>query len=96
MWEWTETFSGQVPTENGDVDFMELRGGYWRSFLDDVLNSANGDMGSSGGIESNGIASGYAGIDSPTIGFRVVMIPEPSSQSLLALGGVLVALRRRR
>ena len=29
-------------------------------------------------------------------GFRVAMIPEPSSLSLLALGGVVVALRRRR
>ena len=30
------------------------------------------------------------------MGFRVVMVPEPSSLSLLALGGVVVALRRRR
>jgi len=30
------------------------------------------------------------------IGFRVASVPEPSSLSLLALGGVVVALRRRR
>jgi len=96
VFEWTETFSGQGPTENGDVDFMELRGGYWRSFLGGVFNSANGDMSGSGGIESNGIASGYAGIDAPIIGLRVAMIPEPSSLSLLALGGVVVAFKKRK
>jgi len=34
--------------------------------------------------------------ESMFIGFRVAMIPEPSSLSLLALGGVVVALGRRR
>ena len=97
VWEWTDTFSGRGGTENGDVDFMELRGGYWRSFLGEIFNSAgDGGMSGFGGIESDGIASAYVGIESPTIGFRVVMIPEPSSLSLLALGGVVVALRRRR
>ena len=98
VWEWTDTFSGQGWTENGDVDFMELRGGYWGSLLGGVFNSA-GDAGMSGfgGIESDGIANGYVGMDeAPSIGFRVASIPEPSSLSLLALGGVVVGLIRRK
>jgi len=35
-------------------------------------------------------------VEHDRIGFRVAMIPEPSSLSLLALGGVVMALRRRR
>jgi formylglycine-generating enzyme required for sulfatase activity len=34
--------------------------------------------------------------ESSALGFRVAMIPEPSSFSLLVLGGLVVALRRRR
>jgi hypothetical protein len=30
------------------------------------------------------------------VGFRVAMVPEPSSLSLLVLGGVIVALGRRK
>jgi len=98
VWEWTDTFSGRGGTENGDVEFMELRGGYWRSFLGEIFNSAgDGGMSGFGGIESDGIASAYAGMDeAPSIGFRLAMIPEPSSLSLLVLGGAVVALCRRK
>lgn len=64
------------------------------------------------GINARGARGGafFGGAPDPTVrdtsyyynreggelGFRVAMIPEPSSLSLLALGGVVVALRRRR
>jgi len=46
--------------------------------------------------ELNTAALGPPDFESVRLGFRVAMIPEPSSLSLLALGGVVVALRRRR
>ena len=57
------------------------RGGYWNSWLD-LGSLANGNS--------------FPNTEDSFTGFRVAMIPEPSSFSLLALGGVVVALRRRR
>ena len=83
VWEWIETAidgSNNTPDES-----REVRGGAW------ALPTYSGRLDSSWRSEA-----------SPTIeyfsygGFRVASIPETSSLSLLAVGGVVVALRRRR
>ena len=81
--EWMETASW----EDSELSQRMMGGGSWSlgysGFYNDILNgSAIG-------------ASDRSGED-PTFGFRVAMIPEPSSLTLLALGGVVVALGRRR
>jgi formylglycine-generating enzyme required for sulfatase activity len=58
-----------------------VRGGYWNSWLD-LGSLANG--------------SSFPTTEDSFTGFRVAMIPEPPSLPLLALGGVGVALGRRR
>ena len=59
----------------------EVRGGSYRYFGTDMLG-----------------ASPFAGpgLADTAFGFRVASVPEPSSLSLLALGGVVVALRKRK
>ena len=57
------------------------RGGYWNSWLD-LGSLANGNF--------------FPTSEDSFTGFRVAMVPEPTSLSLLALGGVLVALGRRK
>lgn len=57
------------------------RGGYWNSWLD-LGSLANGNF--------------FPTSEDSFTGFRVAMVPEPSSLSLLALGGVVVALCRRK
>jgi hypothetical protein len=91
-WEWTETAWDGV--NNNPNELREVRGGSWG---DDVAQ-----------IQSDGITSRYwytptnndqeVGNDFINKGLRIAstIIPEPSSLSLLALGGVVVALRRRR
>jgi len=82
-WEWTESASdgiNDLAYENRD-----LRGG----------NYFNG----SGFLDASYRGTFYPTEESFSVGyfgFRVASIPEPSSLSLSALGGVLVALRRRR
>lgn len=83
--EWIETaFDGS----NDLVDEARaMRGGSWYSYTD---------------LNSRDLAASYSGSLSPTneglhvAGFRVAMIPEPSSLSLLVLGGVVVMAGRRR
>ena len=83
VFEWME--SAWDLTNDSSVENRELRGGDWGSSVSDLSN----------------LSRWY---DIPTndsdilsnVGFRVAMIPEPSSLSLLALGGVVVALRRRK
>ena len=82
-WEWTESAYDGSNDTNGEV--RVLRGGSW------VNDSSNLDAGNLFGL--------YPGDEvsfSPFIGFRVAMIPEPSSLLLLALGGAVVALGRRK
>jgi hypothetical protein len=81
VWEWMETaFDGSNDTAG---ESREVRGGSWTDlnygFAD--ASSRNDKVGLTGEIYS--------------YGFRVASIPEPSSLSLLVLGGVAVALRRR-
>ncbi len=44
---------------------------------------------------SIGGVNGTGGVDGPINGFELVLVPEPSSLSLLGLGGLLIARRRR-
>jgi len=80
VWEWNET----AYDGNNDTagENRELRGGSW-DFGSYVLVASNRDS-----FNPTGEYSG--------LGFRVASVPEPSSLSLLALGGLVVALRRRR
>ena len=68
------------------TDLRELRGGSWFFSAAD-MNSL--DRESYLAISSTSL---YIGLQ----GFRVASVPEPSSLSLLVLGGVVLALRRRR
>ena len=78
--EWTDT--AYDGSNNSESDSMELRGGLW------VNQSSNLDAST----------RSYTARDESYwfLGFRVASVPEPSSLSLLVLGGVVVALRRRR
>jgi formylglycine-generating enzyme required for sulfatase activity len=78
--EWTES---AVDGANTTADEnREIRGGSWQS-TDAVLSSSTRE-------------SFFPGYADNNFGFRVASVPEPSSLSLLALGGVVVALGRRR
>jgi len=82
VWEWIETASDAV---NNTPDEARLQlGGSWAYLGTEQLSNLNKTQ-----VEpwvDWGISDG----------FRIASIPEPSSLSLLALGGVVVALRRRR
>ena len=81
VWEWNETaYDGSNNTAD---ESREFRGGSW---------------GSSGTTNLDSLTrySDIPTIEDSYVGFRVAMIPEPSSLSLLVLGGVVLALRRRR
>ena len=81
VWEWSEN---AIDLSNDDAaENRELRGGAW-DFPSYYLNAATS-------------RNTYFPTDEKEFnGFRVASVPEPSSLSLLALGGVVVALRRRR
>ena len=82
VWEWNE--SARDGTNNESAEERVVRGGaYNTSTAIDDLNAFN----KTGG----GPFVGHS-----TLGFRIASVPEPSSLTLLALGGVVVALRRRK
>ena len=85
LWEWTETAYDGINNTAGED--RELRGGSWYTGLGSIV------LESSFRTRTNPSANQEEEED---LGFRVAMIPEPSSLSLLALGGVVVALRRRK
>jgi hypothetical protein len=63
----------------------EIRGGNWNFYAAPMMSSFD--------LNIDPSSEGSLGL---VTGLRVAMIPEPSSLSLLALGGAVVALRRRR
>jgi hypothetical protein len=80
--EWNETAYDGINNTAGEV--RELRGGYYHSDDSRVLGASvrNDSVNPTGGL-----------VD---LGFRVASVPEPSSLSLLVLGGAVVALCRRK
>jgi formylglycine-generating enzyme required for sulfatase activity len=81
-WEWTES------AYDGINDFPdELRAIFGGNYRDDGLNSKN--------LEAS-YGGGSTWTSGESIGFRIAMIPEPSSLSLLALGSFVMALEIRR
>jgi hypothetical protein len=71
-------------TNNTAGEVRELRAGGFRSGNFYLVASYSGNT------DPSETAYGFG------LGFRVASVPEPSSLSLLALGGVVMALRRRR
>ncbi len=81
VWEWSETAFDGINNTAGAV--RELRGGAW-------FNSSNFLDASSRFNDNPTLENSY-------YGFRVASVPEPSSLSMLVLGGVVVvALSRRK
>ena len=79
--EWNESQTGVLI--NGGVDGNRyIRGGDWAS-SPDMPNAGN-----AGGLAPQNEGTSF--------GFRVVMVPEPSSLSLLAIGGLVLASKKRR
>jgi formylglycine-generating enzyme required for sulfatase activity len=69
------------PGNSVDAEYI---GGAWNSTASQLSSSANGNL-NNGGYADGGI------------GFRIASsVPEPSAISLLVLGGVVVALGRRK
>jgi formylglycine-generating enzyme required for sulfatase activity len=82
-WEWMETaFDG---VNNSADETREFRGGNWNG----------GGIDASSRMQFEPSSQNVWGTFDFG-GFRVASVPEPSSLSLLALGGVVVALRRRK
>jgi len=79
-WEWTETARDGSNNTAGEI--RELRGGSWDLGSDYLEASYRNSLHPSGEVSS--------------FGFRVASVPEPSSLSLLVLGGAVVALCRRK
>jgi formylglycine-generating enzyme required for sulfatase activity len=80
VWEWMETAYDGTNDTAGEI--RELRGGGWNANSSYWLDASfrNDDY--------------HPTAEGNVLGFRVASVPEPSSLSLLALGGVVVALRK--
>ena len=82
VWEWNETAYDGINNTAGET--RELRGGAWSS-NSGLLDASNRYFDFDPSFQDDGF------------GFRVAMVPEPSSLSLLIAGGaVLMAGRRRK
>ena len=81
VWEWLETANDG--SNNSTTEMRDQRGGSWFSQANALNSSVR--------VEQNPFVE-----NEYNTGFRVASVPEPSSLSLLALGGVVVVLRRRR
>ena len=88
LWEWMETaWDG---SNNDPSEVRGLRGGAWNT-------SGFNDWRMESSFTSSGFPNAEStGSEGTAIGFRVASVPEPSSLSLLAIGGVVLALRRFR
>lgn len=80
VWEWTESAIDGL--NNTPNEAVYVMGGMWQN---DALQ-----------ISSVYRSEPRASAEGDYYGFRVAMVPEPSSLSLLALGGVVVAFGRRK
>lgn len=86
VWEWLESSNQYYDGSYGEGDFRALRGGAWGSSASQIASSgASGAMAFSPDRDGEGL-----------FGLRVAMVPEPSAISLLALGGLALAINKRR
>jgi len=88
VYEWLENAYDRVNDIAGE--FVAMRGGSWN----DGVGSVGQDAVNS--VDPNFDPSVYGGYQQAIIGFRVAMIPEPSSLSLLLAGGAVLMAGRRR
>ena len=82
VWEITE--SAIDGFNDSGRERKEMRGGAWSTGTADLSSAERTN------------AEPYAGYGSPDVGFRIAMVPEPSLHSLLALGGLALAFKKRR
>jgi sulfatase modifying factor 1 len=87
VWEWQESTNQYFDGGYGEGDFRAVRGGGWASSASQLASTgASGSLSNAPNDDDEGF-----------FGFRVAMVPEPSSLSLLLAGGaVLMAGRRRK
>jgi hypothetical protein len=81
VWEWMETTIDGINKTVGGA--RGIRGGAWGSYNSVYLDASWGSDYYDPSFD-----------DAFNLGFRVASVPEPSSLSLLAFGGVVVALRK--
>lgn len=81
VWEWLETASDG--SNNSTTELRDQRGGSWFSQANAVNSSVR--------VEQNPFVE-----NEYNTGFRVASVPEPSSLSLLAVGGLALAINKRR